>query len=103
MPRRWTSEEVNDLVENVETHYEFLTGPLTNSKTKSMVDAKWLEITEHEIKNAVVQIANELQKAKSEFTQYPFFVRFRPFFYVFASSWKIMRFFIRIFISPYPH
>ena len=27
---------------------------------------------------------------------------FRPFFYVFAS-WKSMRFFIRIFISPYPH
>ena len=24
--------------------------------------------------------------AKGEFTQYPFFVRFRPFFYVFASS-----------------
>ena len=23
--------------------------------------------------------------SKSEFTQYPFFVRFRPFFYVFAS------------------
>ena len=23
---------------------------------------------------------------KGEFTQYPFFVRFRPFFYVFASS-----------------
>ena len=39
MPRRWTSEKVNDLVENVETHYEFLTGPLTNSKTKGMVDA----------------------------------------------------------------
>ena len=38
-----------------------------------------------------------------EFTQYPFFVRFRPFFYVFASSWKSMRFFIRIFKSPYPH
>ena len=46
MPRRWTSEEVNDLVENVETHYEFLTSPLTNSKMKGMVDAKWLEITQ---------------------------------------------------------
>ena len=33
-------------MENVETHYEFLTGPLTNSKTKGMVDAKWLEITQ---------------------------------------------------------
>ena len=39
---------------------------------------------------------------KGEFTQYPFFVRFRPFFYVFASVWQSMRFFIRIFISPYP-
>ena len=46
MPRRWTSEEANDLVENVEIHYEFLTGPLTNSKTKGMVDAKWQEITQ---------------------------------------------------------
>ena len=46
MPRRCTSEEVNDLVEHVETHYEFLTGPLTNSKTKGMVDAKWLKITQ---------------------------------------------------------
>ena len=45
MPRRWTSEEENDLVENVETHYEFPTGPLTNSKTMGMVDAKWQEIT----------------------------------------------------------
>ena len=26
-----------------------------------------------------------LKKTKGEFTQYPFFVRFRPFFYVFAS------------------
>ena len=41
--------------------------------------------------------------SKGEFTQYPFFVRFRPFFYVFASPWKSMRFFIRIFISPYTH
>ena len=32
---------------------------------------------------------------KSEFTQY-------PFLYVFTSS-KRMRFFILIFISPYPH
>ena len=39
---------------------------------------------------------------KGEFTQYPFFVRFRPFFYVFASPWQSMRFFIRSFISPYP-
>ena len=46
MPRRWTSKEVNDMVENVKTHYEFLTGPLTNSKTKGMVGAKWLEITQ---------------------------------------------------------
>ena len=29
------------------------------------------------------QIAKTL--TKGEFTQYPFFVRFRPFFYVFAS------------------
>ena len=41
--------------------------------------------------------------SKGEFTQYPFFVRFRPFFYVFASPWKSMRFFICIFISLYPH
>ena len=41
--------------------------------------------------------------SKGEFTQYPFFVRFCPFFYVFASPWKSMRFFIRIFISPYTH
>ena len=41
-----------------------------------------------------------LLPTKGEFTQYPFFVRFRLFFYVFASPWKSMRFFIRIFISP---
>ena len=40
---------------------------------------------------------------KGEFTQYPFFVHFRPFFYVFASPWKSMRFSIRSFISPYTH
>ena len=28
---------------------------------------------------------------------------FRPFFYVFASPWQSMRFFIRIFMCPYPH
>ena len=46
MPRRWSSEEVHELVENVETHYNFLTSALTISKTKSMVDNKWLDITD---------------------------------------------------------
>ena len=46
MPRRWSSEEVHELVENVETHYDFLTSALTISKTKSMVDNKWLDITD---------------------------------------------------------
>ena len=46
MPRRWSSEEVHELVEYVETHYNFLTSALTISKTKSMVDNKWLDITD---------------------------------------------------------
>ena len=41
--------------------------------------------------------------SKGEFTQYPFFVLFCPLFYVFASPWQSMRFFIRIFMCPYPH
>ena len=45
MPRRWSSEEVHELVENVETYYNFLTSAPTISKTKSMVDNKWLDIT----------------------------------------------------------
>ena len=39
---------------------------------------------------------------QGEFTQYPFFVRFCLFFYLFASPSKRMHFFIRIFICPYP-
>ena len=50
------------------------------------------------VNNAVLMM---LYVNKGEFTQYPFFVRFRPFFYVFASPRKSMRFFIRIFVSPY--
>ena len=46
MPRRWSSEEMHELVENVETHYNFLASALTISKTKSMVDNKWLDITD---------------------------------------------------------
>ena len=46
MPRRWSSEEVHELVENVETHYNFLTSALTISKTKSIVDNMWLGITD---------------------------------------------------------
>ena len=46
---------------------------------------------------------NEHGESKGEFTQYPFFVRFCPFFYVFASPWQSMRFFILIFMCPYPH
>ena len=43
--------------------------------------------------------------AKGEFTQYSFFVRFCPFFflYVFVSSWKSKYFFICILNSPSPH
>ena len=45
----------------------------------------------------------QLQQDKDEFTQYPFSIRFRPLFYVFASPRKSMRFFIRIVLSPYLH
>ena len=35
-----------ELVENVETQYKFLTSALAVSKTKCMVDNKWLNITD---------------------------------------------------------
>ena len=46
MPRCWSSEEMYELVENVETQYKFLTSALAVSKTKCMVDNKWLDITD---------------------------------------------------------
>ena len=45
MPRRWSEEETKLLVDLVAKDYKFLTGPLNNSKTKSMVDKKWAELT----------------------------------------------------------
>ena len=45
MPRRWSNDEVEILVELVGNNYEFLTGSLNVSKTKSMVDQKWEELT----------------------------------------------------------
>ena len=42
--RRWTQEEVELLVDLVKDNYTFLTGALTNAKTKSMVDSKWRDI-----------------------------------------------------------
>ena len=51
------------------------------------------------VKRSVIRTTSH----EGEFTQYPFFVRFRPFFYVFASPRQSMRFFIRIFMCPYPH
>ena len=44
MSRRWSEEEVKMLVELVGATYNFLTGALSNSKTKQMVDAKWRSI-----------------------------------------------------------
>ena len=52
------------------------------------------DITTEEFLNALKRFTNRHglrhssvsdNKSKGEFTQYPFFVRFRPFFYVFAS------------------
>ena len=45
MPRRWSEEEIRLLVDLVAKDNKFLTGPLNNSKTKSMVDKKWAELT----------------------------------------------------------
>ena len=45
MPRRWSEEDTNLLVDLVAKDYKFLTGPLNNSKTKSMEDKKWAEST----------------------------------------------------------
>ena len=42
--RRWTQEEVELLIDLVKDNYTFLTGALTNAKTKSMVDNKWKHI-----------------------------------------------------------
>jgi len=47
MPRRWNNEEVRVLVEEVEANYDFLTGAFTPSKTKAMVDGKWLGICDN--------------------------------------------------------
>ena len=44
MPRLWSNEEVQVLLEEVDVNYEFLTSALGASKTKIMVDAKWNEI-----------------------------------------------------------
>ena len=46
MPRCWSNEEMYELVENVETQYKFLTSAFAVSKTKCMVDNKWLDITD---------------------------------------------------------
>ena len=42
--RRWTPEEVELLIDLMRDNYTFLTGALTNAKTKSMVNNKWRDI-----------------------------------------------------------
>ena len=42
--QRWTQEKLELLVDLVKDNYTFLTGALTNAKTKSMVDNKWRDI-----------------------------------------------------------
>ena len=42
--RRWTAEETQKLVEQVEQHYRFLTEGVTPAKTKAMIEARWDEI-----------------------------------------------------------
>ena len=49
---------------------------------------------------SLFDVLNSKKAIKGGYTQYPFLF---VFFYVFASSRKSMRFFIRIFICPYPH
>ena len=45
MPRRWSEEKIKLLVDLVAKDYKFLIGSLNNSKTKSIVDKKWAELT----------------------------------------------------------
>ena len=42
--RRWNQEEVELLISLVKDSYAYLTGALSNSKTKPMVDGKWNDI-----------------------------------------------------------
>ena len=42
--RRWTAEETQKLVEQVEQHYRFLTEGVTPAETKAMIEARWDEI-----------------------------------------------------------
>ena len=42
--QRWIQEKLELLVDLVKDSYTFLTGALTNAKTKSMMDYKWRDI-----------------------------------------------------------
>ena len=43
--RLWTVNEIDLLLDLVTDCYQFLSAPLNNSKTKTMIDKKWSEIT----------------------------------------------------------
>ena len=39
--RRWDEEEIEKLINLIETNYEFLFAPVHPAKTKSMIEEKW--------------------------------------------------------------
>ena len=43
--RHWTAAEIDLLFDLVAQDYNFLTGALTDSKIKTMVDNKWSDLT----------------------------------------------------------
>ena len=55
------------------------------------------------MKQAMMCIARFFSSIKVNLHSIRFSSVFARIFYVFASPWKSFRFFIRIFISPYPH